>query len=389
MSTAFSRPRRRLAAAGFAAMLAACAGQALADAAWPSKPIRWINPYSAGGGTDQSSRIIAEKLAVALGQPIVVDNKPGGNTIIGAAAAASSPADGYTVFYAALSTMSVIPSLYERLPYAPDALVPVAQVVRFPLFLMVQDKGSLDTMDKFLAAARTQPLAFARHPLRDCIELCTLGGTMGTVAIGAEVTAHCLPAPCIVIAGAFDAGCDPATGIGSGPGIDIDTVPAIEDCLADDRTAGGVAVLQGQRPAQHLDAIERTQRKARRLALAIECGGRNAVDDQLDPADAEGRARTEAAALHLQVLSVVLAIEHGDARRPHQRPRQRNLALPGAQRVPVDDGDRAGKVGQFMARAEHLDRIQRRGRRRRLLRHRRGEGEQAGHGDGRRRAGPA
>jgi tripartite-type tricarboxylate transporter receptor subunit TctC len=137
------------------------AGTGWAQEAWPAKPIRWVVPYTPGGGTDQSSRIIAEKLSAALGQPIVIDNRPGGNTIIGASSVAAAPPDGYTVFFAALATMAVIPNMYDKLPYAADALTPVAQVVRFPLFLMVEGNGPLDTMPKFLAAAHSQPLFFA------------------------------------------------------------------------------------------------------------------------------------------------------------------------------------------------------------------------------------
>lgn len=161
--------RIRAQAAAAAALLGAiafvlglsCAGPARADEPWPSKPIRWVVPYTPGGGTDQASRIIAEKLSAELGQPIVVENRPGGNTIIGAANAAASAPDGYTVFFAALSTMAVIPNLYDKLPYASDALTPVAQLVRYPLFLLVKADGPIDSMPKFLAAARSEPLFFA------------------------------------------------------------------------------------------------------------------------------------------------------------------------------------------------------------------------------------
>jgi tripartite-type tricarboxylate transporter receptor subunit TctC len=159
-----NRPRRtavRTASLAVAALALCAAATGWAQSAWPSKPIRWVVPYTAGGGTDQSSRIIAEKLSAALGQPIVIDNRPGGNTIIGASIVASAPPDGYTVFFAALSTMAVIPNLYDKLPYAPDALTPVTQLVHYPLFLMVQANGPLDTMPKFAAAARSKPLLFA------------------------------------------------------------------------------------------------------------------------------------------------------------------------------------------------------------------------------------
>jgi tripartite-type tricarboxylate transporter receptor subunit TctC len=159
-----------------------------AQAAWPSKPIRWVVPYSPGGGTDQTSRTIAEKLSAALGQPIVIDNKPGGNTVIGAAAAASAPADGYTVFLATLATMAVVPHLYPKLPYAPDAFVPVAQLVRFPLFLMVDANGPINTLPKFLAAARSEPLLYA-------IGGSGSGGHLGTELLARQLKADMTPVP--------------------------------------------------------------------------------------------------------------------------------------------------------------------------------------------------
>ena len=143
------------------ALAAGIAQTAAAQTQWPSKPIRWIVPYTPGGGTDQTSRVIAEHVSAALGQPIFIDNKPGGNTLIGASAAASAAPDGYTVFFAALPTMSLMQFLVPKLPYPPDALTPVTQMVRYPLFLMVEANGPINTMPKFLAAAKTQPLLYA------------------------------------------------------------------------------------------------------------------------------------------------------------------------------------------------------------------------------------
>jgi tripartite-type tricarboxylate transporter receptor subunit TctC len=157
--------------------LAAVTG-ASAQTAWPNKPIRWVVPYSPGGGTDQTSRTIAEKLSAALGQPVVVDNKPGGNTLVGAQAVATAPADGYTVFFATLATMAVVPHMYPKMPYAADALVPVAQVVRFPLFLMVAADGPLNTVPKFSAAAKSQQLQYA------------IGGSGSGAHLGTELLAR-------------------------------------------------------------------------------------------------------------------------------------------------------------------------------------------------------
>jgi tripartite-type tricarboxylate transporter receptor subunit TctC len=179
---------RRAARFGLALAVVGAAGAACAQAAWPAKPIRWVVPYSPGGGTDQTSRVIAEKLSLALGQPIIIDNKPGGNTIIGAAYAAAAPADGYTVFLATPSTLAVIPHMIPKLPYAPDALTPVAQLVRFPLFLMVEANGPLDTMPKFLAAARSQPLLYATGGTGS-------GGHLGTELLARKLGADMKPVP--------------------------------------------------------------------------------------------------------------------------------------------------------------------------------------------------
>lgn len=172
-------PTRRAAGLLLAAACAlSVAGPAAAQPAWPAKPIRWIVPYSPGGGTDQTSRVVAEKLSAALGQPIVVDNRPGGNTLIGASAVASAPADGYTLFFATLATMAVVPHMYPKMPYPADALTPVAQLVRFPLFLLVDANGPLNTVPKFLAAARSQQLLYA------------IGGSGSGAHLGTELLAR-------------------------------------------------------------------------------------------------------------------------------------------------------------------------------------------------------
>ncbi len=148
-----------------------------AQTVWPNKAIRWVVPFPAGGGTDQTSRAIAERLSAALGQPVIVDNKPGGNTLVGAQAVAGAPADGYTVLFATLGTMAVVPHMYPKMPYAADALVPVAQLVRFPLFLMVAADGPLNTISKFSAAARSQQLQYA------------IGGSGSGAHLGTELLA--------------------------------------------------------------------------------------------------------------------------------------------------------------------------------------------------------
>src|SRR6185369_2635888 len=96
------------------AMLAA-AGSAFGQAnpaAWPNKPVRVIIPYPPGGGAEAAARFLANHFTQAFGQSFVIDNRPGGNTVIGAEAAAKSPADGYTLFVTGGSTMSLQPLVF-------------------------------------------------------------------------------------------------------------------------------------------------------------------------------------------------------------------------------------------------------------------------------------
>ena len=118
-----------------AALLLGVAAQAQV---YPAKPVRLIVPYPAGGGTDFFARTVGAQLAFQFGQPVVVENKPGAATIVGAEAAAKSPADGYTLLLGDTATFAVNPSLYKKLPYDPSKdLTPVTMTGRFALLLVV------------------------------------------------------------------------------------------------------------------------------------------------------------------------------------------------------------------------------------------------------------
>ena len=138
-----------------AAVLAAAAAPALAQP-YPSKPIRLIVPYAAGGGTDFFARTVGGKLGEDLGQTVIVDNKPGAATIIGAEAAAKSPPDGYTVLLADSTTLAVNPSLYKKLPYDPvKDFAPVSLTARFAMLLVVNPTMSKATnVKEFVEEAR-------------------------------------------------------------------------------------------------------------------------------------------------------------------------------------------------------------------------------------------
>src|SRR5262245_61219988 len=98
-----------------AVALLAPAGASAADA-WPSQPVRWVVPYPAGGGTDVVARTLGQAIAPALGQQVVIDNRPGAATIVGADAVAHSKPDGYTLLTADTATLAANPALYKKLP---------------------------------------------------------------------------------------------------------------------------------------------------------------------------------------------------------------------------------------------------------------------------------
>lgn len=155
-------PRQRLAAfVAASAVLSFCAvsiPSAQAADAYPSKPVRWIVPYAAGGGSDFLARTIGQGLSTKIGQPVVVDNKPGGNTAIGAAETARSAADGYTVLSADNGTLVFNPALYKSLSYNPAKdLAPVTLLGRFPMILVVGPGSPARTAQEFIAQVKAAP----------------------------------------------------------------------------------------------------------------------------------------------------------------------------------------------------------------------------------------
>lgn len=145
----------RLAAA---ALLAAFAcGQAAAQA-YPSKPMRWLVGYPAGGGADFVSRTISGQISANTGQAIVVDNRPGASTIIASEATAKSPADGYTMMIADNGTLVFNAALYSKLPYDPQAdFAPVSLVARLPMLLVAHPSFPGNDAKAFIAQAKAQP----------------------------------------------------------------------------------------------------------------------------------------------------------------------------------------------------------------------------------------
>ncbi|MFO1413701.1 MAG: tripartite tricarboxylate transporter substrate binding protein [Burkholderiales bacterium] len=148
--------RRALAAGTLVTLLPALAHGA--DRTWPTRPVRLVVPFTPGGSTDILGREIAQKLAEALGQPFVVDNKPGAGGSIGAAAVASAPPDGYTLLMGHIGTLAVNPTLYKSLPYDPKtAFTPVALVAIVPNVLVVNPAVPARAVQELVALAKAKP----------------------------------------------------------------------------------------------------------------------------------------------------------------------------------------------------------------------------------------
>jgi tripartite-type tricarboxylate transporter receptor subunit TctC len=139
------------------ATLASVGSIALAQA-YPTKPIRAIVPFAAGSATDQIGRAFAAKISETLGQPVVIENKPGVNGMLGADAAAKSAPDGYTILIGTNSTNAALKSLMKKLPYDQDtAFAPVAYMGSVPLIIAVNNDVPAKTLKEFVELAKSKP----------------------------------------------------------------------------------------------------------------------------------------------------------------------------------------------------------------------------------------
>jgi tripartite-type tricarboxylate transporter receptor subunit TctC len=142
-------------------LLASCALLSLAQAqTWPAKPIRFVVGFPAGSTTDAVARVLADHLRNKLGQPVIVENKPGANGILAASEVAKASADGYTVLVTNSSGITVNPQLYKKIAYKASDFAPISMVVASPFLLVVNPQNER------IAAAQTaaQLFALARNP---------------------------------------------------------------------------------------------------------------------------------------------------------------------------------------------------------------------------------
>ena len=150
--------RRNLLSALAAAGASAAAPWAQAQSTWPDQPLRWVVPYPAGGGTDVLARTVAEAMRQTLGQQIVVDNRPGAATNIGAQMVATAKPDGNTFMSADNAVLAFNEHLFTKLPFNPEKdFTYVGGISRFPLALVVNPAFEAKTVKEFLAYARANP----------------------------------------------------------------------------------------------------------------------------------------------------------------------------------------------------------------------------------------
>ena len=153
MNTATIIDRRRFVTLATTFAIAPAVGRAAFAQAWPSRPVRIVVPYAPGGSTDTVARITADRLSSIWAQQLVIENKPGAGTNIGAAAVASSDPDGYTMFIGS-SSLATSRLLYHSLPYAISDLAPVTLVCTFPLLMLVPNSSPAKSIAAFISFAR-------------------------------------------------------------------------------------------------------------------------------------------------------------------------------------------------------------------------------------------
>jgi tripartite-type tricarboxylate transporter receptor subunit TctC len=125
---------------------------------WPSKPVRLVVAYPPGGGIDVMARQVADKLTGAWGQPVVVENRPGANTIVAADAVAKSAADGYTLLFTTDATFSINPHLYAKLPFDTQRdFIPVTMLVLLQQLLVAHPSMPFNNLEELIKAAKAKP----------------------------------------------------------------------------------------------------------------------------------------------------------------------------------------------------------------------------------------
>ncbi len=184
----FSKLNRRAALSAISAISIPAWAQ---STAWPDKPIKFWLSHPAGSGPDNVARLLGERLAKLWGQPVVIDNKPGGQNVIGAQAAAKATPDGYNFYFSTVAALVSNTYLFKALPYDPRRdFVPVAFVANSPFAILVNVNSPIKTIEELIAKSKAAPgkLTLANEGPR------TLGGMIARlINARAKMEANLVP----------------------------------------------------------------------------------------------------------------------------------------------------------------------------------------------------
>jgi len=147
-----------LASAAFAVAVATWSVPGASQSSFPARPVSMVVPYAPGGGHDSMARMVAEKLAVRLGQSVIVENRAGANGRIGAEIVARAAPDGHTILFASPAEIVIAPIAYERMPYDPmKDLAPVTLAGITPLVIVAHPSAGVKTLPELIARAKAEP----------------------------------------------------------------------------------------------------------------------------------------------------------------------------------------------------------------------------------------
>lgn len=166
-------------AAALAGLLAATTAQAQS---WPTKPVKLISPFAAGGPTDTLARPVAEHLTKVLGQPVTIENRPGAGSTLGGQAVAKAEPDGYTILFGTNSALAIGPALYTKVGYNAASFAPIILVAESPMILCVSNKSGVKSVAELVDAVRKTPEAFSYASVGVATSTHLLGERLNQVA---------------------------------------------------------------------------------------------------------------------------------------------------------------------------------------------------------------
>lgn len=165
---------------------AALSGAHAQTASWPERPVKIVVPFAPGGGTDQVARLVAVEIAKDLGQPVIVENKPGAAGNLGADMVAKSAPDGYTLLWGTVGTQAINQLVSKKLPYdAQKDFVPISMVASYPNLLVVPMASPARSVADLVALGKTRSLAYASSGVGTSLHL---SGAMLAVQAGLNMT---------------------------------------------------------------------------------------------------------------------------------------------------------------------------------------------------------